>query len=299
MPQDPFLTPRFNLAVKLAGNAGELLLEHRQQNRNPERLAKIGKDFATMADLRAEKLIVEGIRENFPTDHILAEESAPDITDPERMIYSNKEALWIIDPLDGTFNYAAGDDNFAVAIAFVQKGVTAFGVVCVPTRGAIFGTVPGTGEPEYVVVADGRKVLLHYPPGKLIKRDMEGFGFGHPHVSPVTSSREAIVLMNFPTDPRKRQEMYDIFGKLIHGDFLAFQSRASAVADSLSIADGRFHAFIQVGLKPWDIAAAAKIVEMAGGRATRLNGDPWSPFYDDLVVSNGHIHDHLLKLLNG
>ena len=87
--------------------------------------------------------------------------------------------------------------------------------------------------------------------------------------------------------------------KLIPGNFRAFVARSCAAGDLLSVADGRMHGYIQEYLKPWDVAAAGLMVQLAGGIVTGTDGTPWHPFRHDILASNGHLHGRLLELLNG
>lgn len=255
-------------AVAIAREAGNLLLEFRAKRRECGEITKGGSDFATQADLDVDEYVLSRIREDFPEDEILSEESAP----KSYAGYEDKPALWVVDPLDGTTNFSLGEENYAVSIAFVSGGVPLFGVIHQPARQIMAVTVNDQAIRD--PLSDTLRVSSETDPKKCT--------IGHNW---------------YYTDEGKRR-MLGHLGRLIPGGFRAFMARGSAVGDLLAVADGRLHAYIQENLKPWDVAAAGLMVQLAGGTVTGIDGTPWHPFRHDILASNGHLHPQLLKLLN-
>ncbi|MBI5560967.1 MAG: inositol monophosphatase [Deltaproteobacteria bacterium] len=222
-------------------------------------------DIVTEMDIMAENLIVAAIRERFPDHGILTEEST------EAMPLHGSPYRWIIDPLDGTTNYAHGYPAFCVSIAFEEKGVVMSGVVYGPMLDELFTSEKGNGA---------------YLNGKRIS------------VSSAATLNESLLATGFPYDVRTSDE-----DNLDHFSNFAVRSQAirragSAALDLSYVGCGRFDGFWEMKLKPWDIAAGALIVEEAGGRVTGFRNNPLSRYSADVVATNGLIHDEMLNVLN-
>jgi myo-inositol-1(or 4)-monophosphatase len=273
---------RFGVTRIIILETGKVLASMQSCRLDLAQIMKSRTDFTTEADTRAEKNIVEQIMKSFPEDDILAEESAPDTFDE----YASKERLWIIDPLDGTTNYSLGEENYAISIAFVRKGVPVFGHVYQPARELL---VSGT-EPGLYVNDSGKHIDA-----------FRGSIVGHSRnlrVSPETDPNKCTIGHNWYYTIEGKQRMASMLDRIIPGNFRAFMARGSAVGDLLAVADGRAHAYVQENLKPWDVAAAGLLVQLAGGTVTGIDGTPWHPFRHDILASNGHLHEQLLRLLN-
>ncbi|MCC6563671.1 hypothetical protein IT087_02155 [Candidatus Uhrbacteria bacterium] len=268
---------RMTWARTVAIEAGGILREMQAHRLGLKTVSKGGTDFATEADTKAEASIIELIKREFPGDDILAEESAPATYEE----YASKENLWVIDPLDGTTNFSLGEENYAVSIGFVRRGIPLFGMINQPARGLI--AYGGQGGMQ----AKAR-----------IERSTDGGPVERPlQASPETDPKKCTIGHNWYYTIEGKQRMCEQLARIIPGNFRAFVARSCAVGDLLAVADGRMHGYVQENLKPWDVAAAGLLVQLAGGTVTGIDGTPWHPFRHDILASNGHQHELLLKLL--
>ncbi|MBS3758147.1 MAG: inositol monophosphatase [Desulfobacterales bacterium] len=221
-------------------------------------------DLVTDADVASQKEIVGAIRAKFPDHHILAEE------DGYHQGGSN-DCQWIIDPLDGTTNFAHRIPIFCISIAFAVAGRTRVGIVLNPINGELFTAVEGQGA-----------ALNNQPIS----------------VSEQTDISESLLVTGFPYD----------FQAILHTAMQRFQKcllaargirrLGAAALDLCYVACGRFEAFWEEGLQPWDTAAGALIAEAAGGRVTDFSGNPFSPDKKQILATNAHIHEAVSVLLN-
>lgn len=236
-----------NFAVTLAGRAGELLTRSYEQVLQVDRKSK--RDVVTDVDYASEALVIEAIRDRFPGDAILAEESgrhersdggAPPVA-TTRGRWSKR--TWVIDPLDGTVNYANGIPFFCVSIGLVEEGRPVVGVVLDPLRGDC-----------YAAAADGQATLNGEPVHASDKEQL-----GDYVVSLAIIGRGGIA--------RERRVAHEI----------RIGRRMGSAALALAyVASGRFDAFVQNGgLSLWDIAAAGVIAEGAGATVSDLHGGQW------------------------
>jgi len=237
--ETPFSQER-QVAMAAARRAGAYLKAN-QRHAVIEQIKSGPNDYATAQDLGAEKLILDQIKEHFPNDAILSEESG--------VHQSGRERLWIVDPLDGTRNYANGLHHFAVSIGFCHNGK--------PMVGAVY--IPCDGDELFWAECDHGAFLNDQPlqmatPSQSLAGSLVATGFAyyqgaelHPHVE--TLER----VMNDATDVMR-------YG--------------SAATDICYVAAGRFGAYYESGLKPWDVAAAALIVEEAGGTVSDFASQP-------------------------
>ncbi|MBN1625753.1 MAG: inositol monophosphatase [Deltaproteobacteria bacterium] len=220
-------------------------------------------DLVTEADISSEKAILEIIRENFPDDGILSEESGE--------IDNNSERLWMIDPLDGTTNYAHSFPFFAVSIALQVKGKTVLGHVFNPVLNEHFEAVKDQGA---------------FLNGRPIK------------VSQTQTLKESLLATGFPyTIYRDHEGVIDLFTRMIVGAQGVRRPGAAAI-DLCYVASGRFDGFWEQGLNPWDTAAGSLVVQEAGGLLSDYNGNAYSPFQKTIVAANPHIFKEMLRVLN-
>jgi myo-inositol-1(or 4)-monophosphatase len=218
-------------------------------------------DLVTEWDRRSEETILRTIREAFPTHAILAEESGA-----SRQASSHR---WIVDPLDGTTNFAHAYPMFGVSIAYERDGELTAGVVLDPLHRELFAAERGRGA-----TLNGRPI----------------------HVSAATSLIESLLETGFPYD---RRRMGIALAQLDH---LAFQAqgirRAGAAALALAyVAAGRLDGFWEATLNPWDHAAGVLLIREAGGVATQLDGSPYEVNCRNVAASNGRIQGELLDEL--
>ena len=245
----------------IARQAGAVLMEGYGNVRHIEQKGVI--DLVTEFDRRSEDLIISSIQQEFPDHAILAEESGPNQT--------TSEYQWVIDPLDGTTNFAHGIPVFCVTVALLKNNSPLVGVVYDPLRNEMFSAELGQ-----------RATLNEHPI----------------HVSSRTDLRQSILSTGFPydlhTNPRNN-----------FAQFAQFQMRAravrhlgSAALDCAWTAMGRLDGYWEFGVKPWDVGTGALLVREAGGRVTTVDRDEDFLANDSIVVSNGLLHDQMLGVLS-
>lgn len=228
-------------SLELARNAGALLMDRY------ERLERIdyksARDVVTEADHLSEAMIVEAIQLRYPGDAILAEETGEHRAVAGEAPTSGRGRAWIVDPLDGTVNYANGIPVFCVSIGLVVDGIPAVGVIVDPTRGDVFAATN-----------DGPATLNGRPVRTSGKEKLSDFV-----ISMALSGRSAT--------SRARS---------VRRQVRISRSMGSAALGLAYVASGRFDAFVQQGgLSAWDVAAAGLIAERGGARVTAMDGGPW------------------------
>jgi len=219
-------------------------------------------DLVTEFDKRSEEIIISSIQQKFPEHAILAEESGRN-----RVI---SEYQWVIDPLDGTTNFAHGIPIFAVSIGLLKNNSPVLGVVFDPFRDEMFSVELGEGA-----------TLNNQPI----------------HVSSQPDLGHAVVSTGFPYDLRTNPR-----NNL--AQFVQFQLRTQAVRhlgcaslDCSWTAMGRLDGYWEFGIKPWDIGAGALVVSEAGGRVTSVDGEADFLSNESILVSNGLLHPQMLRIL--
>jgi myo-inositol-1(or 4)-monophosphatase len=249
-----------DIANEAARAAGEIL--NRMLGKINHIMKKGDIDLVTEADLEAEKTILHIIRRNFPQDNILSEESGKHNETSDR--------TWLIDPLDGTTNFAHGFPFFAISIALEIEKQIVLGIVHNPYMDEHFEAVKG-----------GRAYLNKKP----IK------------VSKTRNLKESLLATGFPYDVHKNpQRVLEVFRKIIIRA-QGVRRPGSAALDLCYVAAGRFDGFWEEGLKPWDTAAGVVIVNEAGGKLTTFEGEPYSPYMKSIVATNPFIHDAMIEVL--
>jgi myo-inositol-1(or 4)-monophosphatase len=252
-----------NFAIQTAREAGRLLAE--KFGRALQIKSKGEIDLVTESDLASERLIVERIQSYYPRHAILTEESGEVVAVGNR----NAEYKWIIDPLDGTTNYAHGYPVFCVSIALEHEGRVALGVVYDPMRDELFAAERGEGA-----TLNGRRI----------------------RVSDTAEIGSALLCTGFPYDVRERGDFARHFRQFImHAQ--SVRRDGAAALDLANVASGRFDGFYEEGLRPWDVAAGVLLVEEAGGRVTHYDGARFSIYQQFIAASNGLIHDSMLRIL--
>ncbi len=253
-----------NFAIQTARDAGRVLAE--RFGRTLEITNKSELDLVTESDLASERLIIDRIKSHYPRHAILAEESgASEPADLEK----ESDWRWIIDPLDGTTNYAHGYPCFCVSIGLEHNGRLEIGVVYDPMRDEMFTAERGQGA-----ALNGRRI----------------------HVSPTPALASALLCTGFPYDVRERSEFARHFANFIMAAQGVRRDGAAAL-DLAYVAAGRFDGFWEEGLKPWDVAAGALLVEEAGGRISNYLGEPLNIYTPPVVASNGFVHAEMMRVL--
>lgn len=245
-------------AVDVAREAGALLLGRIDAPREVDEKTGRG-DLVTDADRASERLIVERIRKSFPQSAILAEEGTN--------VTGSGEGRWLVDPLDGTTNYAHRYPMFAVSIGYERAGEVVCGCVYAPQLGELFAAESGAGT-----TCNGRRI----------------------RVSEVGAVADAMVCTGFRPAIYARNGAY----------FAALSQRAQAVRrdgsaalDLAFVAAGRFDAFWEFDLAPWDLAAGVLLVTEAGGRISAVDGSPHRLDGRSTLASNRRIHGEMSAAL--
>ncbi len=257
------LNPRYlAVAVEAALAAGRLQLDYLRRDLHIQKKGEI--DLVTDADVAVEQDIRARVARHFPTHVFLGEEaaqSAPTSASPFR---------WIVDPIDGTTNFAHGLPLFCVSIALEIDGRVEIGVVYVPVADELFTAERGEGTR-----LNGMRI----------------------HVTGETSLIDSLLVTGFPPQASdKRGEQLEIFGEFL-SRARAVRRLGSAALDLAYIAAGRFDGFWERSLHAWDVAAGALLVEEAGGRVTSFSGGSFDHFGGQLLASNGAIHSQLAAIL--
>ncbi len=219
-------------------------------------------DLVTEADLASEKVIIETIRNCFPDDKIITEEAGDD--------NSTSDRIWIIDPLDGTTNFAHGFPFFAVSIALQVKTKIVLGAVFNPYMDEYFEAVKGNGA-------------------TLNKRSIK--------TSDIKELRDALLGTGFPYSIYKdSKKPLELFQKLVV-KAQGIRRPGAAAMDLCYVAAGRMDGFWEQGLKPWDTAAGSLILIEAGGKISDYQGEPYSPYHNTIIATNPYIFESMLKLI--
>ena len=248
-------------SAKQAATVGAQILTHYAGESFLEKVKKKQAfDFVTEVDLESERAIIEFLKSHHPTHSIFAEESHKQ--------EATQDYRWIIDPLDGTTNFIHKYPVFSVSIACEYKGEIIAAAICDPMRKELFHAAKGAGA------------FRNETPIS---------------VSPITEKASAIFSTGFPFRQKQILDSYlrmfaDIF-QYVSG----VRRQGSAALDLAYVACGRCEAFWELGLSPWDIAAGSLIVEEAGGKCTSMKGADDYIWTGDVIASNGHFHDFLVK----
>jgi myo-inositol-1(or 4)-monophosphatase len=251
------------VALVAAKQAGAILLEFYGKPHNIQHKGSI--DLVTKADLASEQLILEELHNSMPGIDLLSEESFSSYsTVPDGPV-------WIIDPLDGTTNFAHNFPWFSSSIAFHNEGKSQAGVIYSPIHNELFCATLNGGA----WLNDQR-----------IK------------VSEVELLQEALVATGFPYDIQERPDIIIAMLKAVLTHAQGVRRPGAATLDLAYLACGRLDAFWEVGLKPWDTAAGYLLVEEAGGTLSNLAGKHFSPFIPELLASNNLLHNELITLLH-
>jgi len=220
-------------------------------------------DLVTDVDHALDRLIRERIRAARPDDALLTEESAAED--------GSSGVRWVVDPLDGTTNYAHAFPHFAISIGVEVAGERAVGVVYDPMRDELFSA------------ARGRGAQLN---GKPIR------------VSEVGELRRALLATGFAYDVHQKRTPNLLHFERFVGCAQAIRRAGSAALDFAYVACGRFDGYWELHLAPWDVAAGLLLVAEAGGRATDFDAGPPPASGARIVASNGRIHAAMLEVLS-
>ena len=241
---------------------GKILLEKFGRKINISKKGEI--DLVTEADLASEKFIIEKIKSYYPKHSILAEESG------EAVLIGDSKWKWIIDPLDGTTNYAHGYPCFCVTLAVEFDDKIVIGVTYDPTRDELFVAEKGKGA-----TLNNKKIS----------------------VSETEKLGEALLVTGFPYDISQRENFTRHFTDMLLSS-RAVRRDGSAAIDLAYVACGRFDGFWEEGLNPWDVAAGVLLIKEAGGQVSYFDGTEYSIYSPPICSSNGLIHSEMLNVLS-
>lgn len=220
-------------------------------------------NLVTNVDIECQEKVISLIKRAFPYDDILSEE--------KKNVLSNSSRRWILDPLDGTTNYAHGYPFFCTSLALEENGELKYAAVYNPIFKELFYAKRGEGA---------------YLNGKRIR------------VSNISDLKISLLSTGFPYDlTQSKRNNIDNFLKFIYRA-QAIRRDGSAALNLCYVAAGRFDGFWEIKLNPWDVAAGTLIVLEAGGKVTDFSGNPIDIYKDEILASNGLIHDEMLKVLN-
>lgn len=249
-------------ASEVAVEAGALLKRNAHKVHSIRRKGRI--DLVTEMDLRSEKLIVARLKREFPGFSFLTEEAAA--------VDNDSDFRWVIDPLDGTTNYAHGFPFWCVSIGLEYRGNMIAGVVYDPNLDELF------------TAAKGIPTRLN---GKRI------------NVSSRRSLSDALLATGFPYDIQTSAENnLDYFARFAVR-CRAVRRAGSAALDLCYVAAGRFDGFWELKLHPWDTAAGIILIEQAGGRISDFSGGEYTIYDKYLLATNGRIHEEMMGVLAG
>jgi myo-inositol-1(or 4)-monophosphatase len=219
-------------------------------------------NFVSYVDKKAEVMIVEGLRKLLPASGFITEEGTA--------FDAGEKYRWVIDPLDGTTNFIHGAPPFAVSIGLMEDDEVILGVVYEITRDECFYAWKGS------------KAMLN---GKEI------------HVSDASTSVEALVVTGFPYGEVKNSDAFvkTIQHLMVHSQ--GIRRLGSAATDLSYVAAGRFEAFWETGLSPWDIAAGVIILKQAGGKVTDFSGNNNFLFGGEIIATNNNFYDEFKSIV--
>lgn len=253
-----------SFARSLAQRSGELLLERLSEQRSIS-FKSTDRDLVTDADQASERLLVSTIQAHYPDHAIVGEEGTGDLS-----LLHNEGYTWVLDPLDGTVNYANRLPVFCVSVGLFQDGEPLLGAVYAPLLGEMYCAQVGQGA------------TLNDEPL---------------HVSQTSQLKDAILATGFPYDkhssPRNNLQNFNVLAPRVRG----IRRMGAAAMDLCFVASGRLDGYWEEKVQPWDIAAGVVIVREAGGTVTDYGGYPLDFEAGHLVASNGALHPTMLALL--
>ncbi|MCT6874601.1 inositol-1-monophosphatase [Frischella perrara] len=255
--------PMLNIAIRAARKAGNVIIKSYENPSSIKVDAKAENDFVTNVDRAAESLIIETIKKAYPDHTIISEESG---------IIKGQDAdtQWIIDPIDGTTNLIKGIPHCSVSIAVRIKGRTEAAVVYNPMGNELFTASRGQGAQ-----LNGYRIRTNSN-----VKDLQG----------------SVIAIAFPHKMKQYSDCYFNVLEKIFTKCNDFRRNGSAALDLSYIACGRFDAFFEIGLKPWDIAAGELILREAGGIITDFNGGSNYMVSGNIVAGSPKIVKEFLSL---
>ena len=256
---------QLDAAISAARLGGDVLMRYlREGVQMRDKTADGGKsyDLVSDADLESERVIGERLASLFPNHELLGEENLAGRVDADH--------VWIIDPLDGTNNFAHQIPHFAVSIAYYQSSVPKVGVVYNPARDEIFTAIAGQGAHM-----NGQPIRVCE--SKSLAQTLIGCGFYYDRGQMMKNTLAALE---------------EFFGHDIHG----IRRFGTAALDLCQVGCGYFGGFFEYQLSPWDFAAGRLIVEESGGKVTNAHGHDLPLEVGSVVASNGTLHEQMIEI---
>ena len=247
-------------AQEIAESVGRIHMRKFQKKLNIR--WKAATDPVTEVDIASEKFIAKEIKKRFP-GHAMVGEEGEGFGDP------NSQFVWYCDPLDGTVNYSHGIPIFNVSLGVYWKGKPLIGVVHAAALRETYVAEKGHGA-----WLNGKRIRVSHQKSPLAALTVSGFAY------------------QARTSGQNVREWSNVLK-----DFQAIRRLGSAAIDLCWVAAGRFDAFWEYGLKPWDMAAGGLIVTEAGGKVSRMDGTLFQLQQQDIMASNGKLHAALSKTL--
>jgi len=250
------------VALKAVKEGGAILMKYFGKIKSIDYKGEI--NLVTEADQRSEEVILSIIKDSYPNHRILAEETGES--------GNSSSFKWIIDPLDGTTNYAHGYPCFCVSLAIEYEEEVLYGAVYDPVKDELFTAEKGKGA---------------FINGKAIK------------TSSTKQLDQSLLCTGFPYDVRDDMDSNILNFRTFLMKAQAVRRDGSAALDLCHTAAGRFDGFWEQKLFPWDVAAGGLLVTEAGGKLTNFTGENFSIYDNEIVASNGIIHDQMVDALSG
>ncbi|MBU1424342.1 MAG: inositol monophosphatase [Gammaproteobacteria bacterium] len=254
--------PMLNIAVKAAIRAGKLIYRAADNLDHLTVTKKSHADYVSEVDRAAERIIIEALKDAYPSHAILAEESGAQ---------GESEYVWIIDPLDGTTNFLHGVPQYAVSIALQHNGVLTQAVVYDPTKNDLFTATRGRGA----FLNDKR---LRVSKRKEMADSLIGTGF------PYSNFDHMDAYMDIVRDVMQKSS--------------GIRRPGAASLDLAWTAAGRYDGFFETGLKPWDMAAGVLLITEAGGMVSDLQDQDTYLKSGHICAGNPEIHKQLLHIIS-
>ncbi len=252
--------------LKLVSEAGNILKKYFSSGKFTSK-SKGGVDLITQADEEIDKFLRENIKRQYPQTFLLTEETAPkDYSSLKKM-----DNLWVIDPIDGTVNFARGNPHFAISVGLVNKGISKLGVVYLPMENNL-----------YWAQADKEEACLN---GRTLK------------VSSTRELKETVFGCDWGWEKGERLILIRWLDKIVP-HVRQIKCANSAVAEPATLANGKMDVYLIYGIKPWDIAASSLFIRKAGGKITTPSGEDWDIFNPAMLATNGILHNKILELIN-
>ncbi len=226
-------------------------------------------DLVTDADHASQKVIKESLLAAFPEHLFLGEEESVGLSPEQTRPPADAPPVWVVDPLDGTANYVHDIPAYCVSIGLWADGKAVAGVILDPRLNELFSAAAGLGA------------FLNEQPIR---------------VSRAAKLCDGMISTGFPADLQKQQRNYIAWGKVMpHSQSL--RRTGSTALNMAYVAAGRFDGYWAYDNYAWDVLAGAALIQEAGGTVTTVDGQPFDPFRPDILATNGHFHDELLRVL--